>query len=83
MNLAYSVKVEHRVTRDWLIAFVAYHIATDDKLPLKSAPFWKRVKEDLTTCGEEMFWHWDDHAGPDQTATIKQEATDFIDTLFP
>jgi hypothetical protein len=80
----FNVSINHRIGREWLICFAAYNVALYGELPPAGKRlFWDKVRVELRTAGEEPCQCWEQHAEPERVGPIRQQATEFIDRLFP
>jgi hypothetical protein len=80
----FNVSINHRIGREWLVCFAAYNLAIYGELPPAGKRLlWEKIKQELTSCGEEPALQWEQHAEPEQVGAIRKVATKFIDRLFP
>jgi hypothetical protein len=82
--LRFSVNIQFRLDRDWLIAYVAFQMGQTRFCQSHTrTTLWDQIVGDLKDCGQMMFYDWQQHIAPSRLVFIKKRATEIVDRLFP
>lgn len=79
--LRYTMRVEHRIGRDWLVAFVADRIANHGVVLITQHKILEAAREELKTSGGDSVWYWSDDVKDFQD--VEAAATRIVDKAFP
>lgn len=82
--LRYSVRILHRIGRDWLISYVAYELVTYGQPPVGSkCTVWRNIRQWLDGSGIFAAEEWADGLSPETRKEIESQATAFVADMFP